>query len=54
MIDTELLNILVCPKCRNEVKLSQDSETIICETCKLAYPIDNDIPIMLIDNAKEI
>lgn len=51
MIDKELLKILVCPKCKSDVKLENDK--IVCTKCKLKYPIRNDIPIMLIEEAEE-
>lgn len=50
MIDKELLDILACPACKAEVKLEGDS--IICVKCGRRYPIKDDIPIMLIDEAE--
>jgi len=52
MIDKELLDILACPKCKAGVGL--EGEKIICENpeCGLKYPIKDDIPIMLIDEAE--
>ena len=51
MLDKELLDMLICPKCKGSIKLSRDSEYIICYNCHLAYKLDNNMPIMLIDNA---
>ncbi len=51
MLDKELLDMLICPKCKGSIKLSRDSEYIICDNCHLAYKLDNNMPIMLIDNA---
>lgn len=51
MIDNKLIEILACPKCKNSVKLAEDNKYIICETCRLAYPITQNIPVMLIDSA---
>jgi len=48
-IKKELLEILCCPQCRGNLDLKE--ETLTCGTCRLAYPIRNDIPIMLIDEA---
>ena len=53
-IPKELLEILVCPQCKGKVRLQQESQVILCERCKLAYPIRDGIPVMLIDEAKEI
>jgi uncharacterized protein YbaR (Trm112 family) len=50
-IDTELLSILACPKCKAPVK--EDNDGIRCTSieCRLMYPVKNGIPIMLIDEA---
>lgn len=53
-IDQELLNILACPKCKGEVKLTEEGDGLVCEACKLKYPIKDDIPVMLIDEAEKI
>lgn len=50
-INQELLNILACPKCKGNVHLNEKEDGIICDSCKLMYPIKDDIPIMLIDEA---
>lgn len=54
MISKELLDILACPKCKGTVKLTEKKDGLICESCKLLYEIRDDIPIMLIDEAKKI
>ena len=53
-IDQELLNILACPKCKGEVKLTEEGDGLVCDACKLKYPIKDDIPVMLIDEAEGI
>ncbi|MBI4389492.1 MAG: Trm112 family protein [Nitrospinae bacterium] len=50
-IDKELLDILACPKCKGDLALSSNEDGLICHSCKLKYPIKDDIPIMLIDEA---
>ncbi len=50
-IDKELLEILVCPKCKGDIELTPEGDGIVCKACKLKYPIKEDIPIMLIDEA---
>jgi hypothetical protein len=50
MIDKELLDILACPLCRTEVKLENDK--IVCTHCGRRYPVKDDIPVMLIDEAE--
>jgi len=53
-LSQELLDILACPKCKGEVKLNQSQDGLVCETCRLVYPIRDDIPIMLIDQAQPL
>lgn len=50
MIDKELLDILACPVCKTEVRLEQ--EKIVCTKCGRRYPIRDDIPIMLVEEAE--
>jgi uncharacterized protein len=50
MIDDELKAILVCPACKGE--LIFEETRIICRACRKAYPIRDDIPVMLIDEAQ--
>ena len=52
--DKELLEILVCPKCKGDLELISDETGLDCKPCKLQYPIQEDIPIMLIDQAKPL
>ncbi len=51
-VPQELLDILVCPLCRVPVKLTADSQGLKCSQCRRVYPIKDDIPVMLIDEAK--
>ena len=53
-ISKELLAILACPKCKGDVQLNATEDGLICEKCRLLYEIREDIPIMLIDEAKKI
>jgi len=50
-ISTELLDILACPKCKGDIRLTEAQDGLVCENCKLLYPIKDDIPVMLIDEA---
>ena len=47
----ELLDILCCPKCKGDITLNSAGDGLVCRSCKLLYPIKDDIPIMLIDEA---
>ncbi len=53
-ISSDLLEILRCPKCKSEVKLKDDETGLTCQNteCKLVYPIRDEIPVMLVDEAK--
>jgi uncharacterized protein YbaR (Trm112 family) len=53
-LSKELLEILACPKCKGEVQLHQDGARIVCAACRLAYPVRDDIPVMLIDEAEQL
>ena len=50
-VDPELLDILACPHCKTPVKLVKNGAGLKCDTCKRVYPIKDDIPVMLIDEA---
>lgn len=50
-ISKELLDILCCPKCKGDIMLTEAQDGLVCEACKLMYPIKDDIPVMLIDEA---
>ncbi len=53
-IRSELLEILACPKCKQAVELSTEGDTILCHGCQLRYPVRDDIPVMLIDEAESM
>ncbi|HFE52840.1 MAG TPA: Trm112 family protein [Bacteroidetes bacterium] len=52
MLDKELLDILACPKCKGELEYDEKNQKLICHKCRLKYRIEDDIPIMLIDEAE--
>ena len=52
-VDKELLDILVCPNCRGEVEYRPQQEVIVCKKCGLRYPVRDDIPVMLIEEAEK-
>lgn len=54
MLDDRLLEILACPKCKGDLEYDRQNEKLICHKCKLAYRIEDDIPIMLIEEAENI
>nr|WP_320051395.1 Trm112 family protein [uncultured Desulfuromonas sp.] len=52
-MDQDLLQWLVCPKCKGGVELDQD-EKLLCETCSVRYPVRDGLPVMLIDEAEKV
>ncbi len=52
-LSPDLLEILVCPKCKGELEYrTEPSEELVCHKCRLIYAVEDDIPIMLIDEAR--
>lgn len=55
-LDERLLEILVCPKCKGELEYrspaDEGGEALLCHACRLRYAVEDDIPIMLIDEAE--
>ena len=50
-----LLEILVCPKCKGDLEYREaPGESLVCHACRLVYMIEDDIPIMLIDEARPL
>ncbi|OSS41346.1 Protein YcaR in KDO2-Lipid A biosynthesis cluster [Desulfurella amilsii] len=52
MLDKEILDFIVCPKCKGDLKL--EGEFLICQNCQSKYPIKDDIPILLEEEAQKI
>ena len=51
MIPQDLLDILVCPLCKKPLLLKENEESLKCTECRRVYPVRDNIPIMLIDEA---
>ena len=50
----DLLEILACPQCKGEVVPDSQHTTLTCNVCKLVYPVRDEIPVMLIDEARPL
>ena len=50
-LDPKLLQILICPKCRGDIEYSEEASEVRCPACRLAYRVEDDIPVMLTDEA---
>lgn len=54
MINQQLLDILVCPKCKSPISMVEGGRALLCEPCQLKYPVREGIPIMLIEEAANL
>jgi uncharacterized protein YbaR (Trm112 family) len=54
MLSPDLLEILVCPVCKGDLRYEPEPERLICHACRLAYVVNDDIPIMLPEEAEKI
>jgi uncharacterized protein len=53
-IAPELKEILACPKCKGELEFRDAQDEIVCHHCKLVYRVEEDIPVMLVDEARPL
>ncbi len=53
-MDKKLLDILACPICKSSLIFKKDQQELICKADRLAFPIRDDIPVMLEDEAREL
>jgi hypothetical protein len=53
-ISKELLDILACPQCKGDIHLNEKGDGLVCERCRLLYEIRGDIPVMLIEEARQL
>ncbi len=53
-INKELLEILACPVCKGGLRQTEDGEGLVCDRCRLKYPVKDGIPVMLADEAEKI
>ncbi len=53
-MDKKLLDILACPACKSSLKYLKEQQELVCVPCRLAYAVRDDIPIMLIDEARQL
>jgi uncharacterized protein len=50
-LDATLLEILVCPDCHATLSVDESASELVCDGCGLAYPVRDDIPVMLVEEA---
>ena len=51
-LDPALLDIIVCPNCRGSLAVDDDAAELVCTACGYAYPVRDDIPVLLVDEAR--
>ncbi len=51
-LDAALLEIIVCPDCHGDLAVDEAAEELVCTSCGLAYPVRDDIPVLLVDEAR--
>ena len=52
-VDKELMDILACPSCNGDIEYRESESVIVCLKCGLRYPVRDDIPVMLIEEAEK-
>jgi uncharacterized protein YbaR (Trm112 family) len=53
-LSKEFIDILACPQCKGKIELLTDGSGLICHACRLKYPISEEIPIMLVEEAENL
>jgi uncharacterized protein YbaR (Trm112 family) len=53
MLNEKLLEILACPECKGSLEYDRGSQRLICHDCRLRFKIEDDIPIMLVEEAEK-
>lgn len=54
MIDNTLLEILACPVCKGKLDYRRDADELVCRADRLAYPVRDGVPVMLVEEAREV
>ncbi len=53
-MDKKLMDILACPVCKSSLTELKDKQELVCSACRLAYPVRDDIPVMLVEQARSL
>lgn len=54
MLDSDLLEILVCPACKGDLTLEETPASLVCARCRVRYEVRDGIPILLVDEARPL
>jgi len=52
-MDKKQLELMVCPECKGKLNYDKSQKELVCDTCKLAYPVADGIPVMLVEQARK-
>jgi uncharacterized protein YbaR (Trm112 family) len=53
-LSDELLAILACPRCKGSLRSLEEQPALVCDSCRLSYPVRDGIPVMLVDEAEHL
>ncbi len=53
MLDKKLLDVLACPACKGDLEYDEKNQRLVCHACRLKYKIEDEIPIMLVEEAEK-
>ncbi|VAW62245.1 hypothetical protein MNBD_GAMMA09-317 [hydrothermal vent metagenome] len=53
-MDKKQLELIACPECHGKIEYDKNSSELLCNKCKLAFPVEDGIPVMLIENARKL
>ncbi len=53
-LSDDMLKIIVCPKCKGDLNYEREKERLICDSCRLVFRVEEDIPVLLIDEAQSL
>lgn len=53
-LSEKLLEKLVCPNCKTKLEYDEQNNKLICQSCKLVYRVNNDVPVLLVDEAEKL
>jgi uncharacterized protein YbaR (Trm112 family) len=53
-MDKKQLEMMVCPQCNGKLDYNKQNSELVCKTCKLAYPVNDGIPVMLVEEARQL
>lgn len=53
-MDKKQLEMMVCPQCNGKLDYNKRNSELVCKTCKLAYPVNDGIPVMLVEEARQL